>query len=92
MRCDVRPLALAYPFAPGRPLLTPLSALPPPLPSQVIAEGIIKATKELEMTVPVIVRLQGTADKEAKAMIKESGMKIHPFGPSLARLGRARSA
>lgn len=34
------------------------------------------------MTVPVIVRLQGTADKEAKAMIKESGMKIHPFGAS----------
>jgi succinyl-CoA synthetase beta subunit len=45
----------------------------------VIAEGIIKATKELNLTVPLIVRLQGTADKEAKAMIKESGLKIYPF-------------
>ncbi|CED84980.1 succinate-ligase (adp-forming) [Phaffia rhodozyma] len=45
----------------------------------VIAEGIIKATKELDMTVPLIVRLQGTADAEAKEMIRASGMKIYPF-------------
>lgn len=32
----------------------------------VIAEGIIKATKELNLTVPLIVRLQGTKEAEAK--------------------------
>jgi succinyl-CoA synthetase beta subunit len=31
-----------------------------------IAEGVIKATKELEMTVPLIVRLKGTKEVEAK--------------------------
>jgi succinyl-CoA synthetase beta subunit len=32
-----------------------------------IAEGVIKATKELDLKVPLIVRLQGTKEKEAKA-------------------------
>lgn len=45
----------------------------------VIAEGIIKATKELQLSIPLIVRLQGTKEAEAKAMIKESGLKIFPF-------------
>lgn len=52
----------------------------------VIAEGIIKAAKELELTIPLIVRLQGTKADQAKAMIKASGLKIYPFGafdPSL---------
>jgi succinyl-CoA synthetase beta subunit len=47
---------------------------------QVIAEGIIKATKELQLTIPLIVRLQGTKEAEAKKMINESGLKIYPFG------------
>ncbi|KAJ9105990.1 Succinate--CoA ligase [ADP-forming] subunit beta, mitochondrial [Naganishia cerealis] len=45
----------------------------------VIAEGIIKATKELQLTIPLIVRLQGTKEAEAKKMINESGLKIYPF-------------
>ncbi|KAJ9098832.1 Succinate--CoA ligase [ADP-forming] subunit beta, mitochondrial [Naganishia adeliensis] len=45
----------------------------------VIAEGIIKATKELQLTIPLIVRLQGTKEAEAKKMIRESGLKIFPF-------------
>ncbi len=45
----------------------------------VIAEGIIQATKELQMTVPLIVRLQGTKEKEAKEMIKTSNLKIYSF-------------
>nr|WPS94679.1 succinyl-CoA synthetase alpha subunit [Naematelia aurantialba] len=32
----------------------------------VIAEGIIKATKELELSIPLVVRLQGTKEAEAK--------------------------
>jgi succinyl-CoA synthetase beta subunit len=44
-----------------------------------IAEGVIKAAKELDLTVPLIVRLKGTKEPEAKAMIRESGLKIIPF-------------
>ena len=32
-----------------------------------IAEGVIKATKELQLRVPLIVRLKGTKEPEAKA-------------------------
>jgi len=35
----------------------------------VIAEGIIKATKELQLEIPLIVRLQGTKESEAKAYV-----------------------
>lgn len=45
----------------------------------VIAEGIIKATQDLKMDIPLIVRLQGTKEQEAKQLIKESGMAIFPF-------------
>jgi succinyl-CoA synthetase beta subunit len=31
-----------------------------------IAEGVIKATKELQMTIPLVVRLKGTKEQEAK--------------------------
>ncbi|KAJ7462710.1 succinyl-CoA synthetase beta chain, SSC-beta [Mycena galericulata] len=44
-----------------------------------IAEGVIKATKELALDIPLVVRLKGTMEKEAKAMIKESGLKIVAF-------------
>ncbi|KAG9075867.1 hypothetical protein FS749_012426 [Ceratobasidium sp. UAMH 11750] len=44
-----------------------------------IAEGVIKATKELQLTVPLVVRLQGTKEKEAKQLIKDSGLKIYAF-------------
>lgn len=45
----------------------------------VIADGIIQATKELQMTVPLVVRLQGTKEKEAKEMIKSSDLKIYSY-------------
>lgn len=35
----------------------------------VIAEGIIKATKELELSIPLVVRLQGTKEAEAKKYV-----------------------
>lgn len=31
-----------------------------------IAEGVIKATKELQLEIPLIVRLKGTKEAEAK--------------------------
>ncbi|CEQ39055.1 SPOSA6832_00539 [Sporobolomyces salmonicolor] len=45
----------------------------------VIAEGIIMAARELEMTIPLIVRLQGTKENEAKELIRESKMKIFAY-------------
>ncbi|KAF5276959.1 hypothetical protein FQR65_LT16123 [Abscondita terminalis] len=45
----------------------------------IIAEGIIAATKELKLKVPIICRLQGTNVDEAKVLIANSGMKILPI-------------
>jgi len=44
-----------------------------------IAEGVIKATKELRLEVPLVVRLKGTKETEAKKMIKDSGLRIISF-------------
>jgi len=44
-----------------------------------IAEGVIKATKELGLTIPLVVRLKGTKEQEAKELIRESGLKIIAF-------------
>jgi len=35
----------------------------------IIAEGIIAAAKEMRLTVPMVVRLQGTNEKEGKQNI-----------------------
>lgn len=40
--------------------------------------GIIKATKELEMTIPLIVRLQGTKEAEAKKLVSFSPSALTP--------------
>lgn len=45
----------------------------------VIAEGIIAATKELNIKVPIICRLQGTNVDDGKVLIANSGMKILPI-------------
>jgi succinyl-CoA synthetase beta subunit len=42
----------------------------------VIAQGIIKATKELALKVPVVVRLQGSHEEDARALITASDLKI----------------
>ena len=42
----------------------------------VIAEGIITAAKELGMTMPLVVRLEGTNVDKGKKILKESGLHI----------------
>ena len=42
----------------------------------VIAEGVVAATKELGLKVPLVVRLEGTNVEEGKAILKASGLKI----------------
>lgn len=44
----------------------------------VIAEGVIAAAKELKMTVPLVVRLEGTNVELGKKLLAESGLKITP--------------
>ncbi|CAL1696427.1 unnamed protein product [Somion occarium] len=44
-----------------------------------IAEGVIRAKKELSMDIPLVVRLKGTMEDEAKELIRESGLTIIPF-------------
>ncbi len=43
-----------------------------------IAEGIIQAIKEVEVDVPVVVRLEGTKSAEGRALLADSGMAITP--------------
>ncbi|ORY94159.1 hypothetical protein BCR43DRAFT_495970 [Syncephalastrum racemosum] len=42
----------------------------------IIAQGIIAAAKDLEMKIPLVVRLQGTKVEEAKKLIAESNLRI----------------
>lgn len=42
----------------------------------IIAQGIVMAVKDLEIRIPVVVRLQGTRVDDAKALIADSGLKI----------------
>ena len=43
-----------------------------------IAEGIIAAVKEVDVKVPVIVRLEGTNVEKGKDLLKNSGLAIQP--------------
>jgi succinyl-CoA synthetase beta subunit len=42
----------------------------------VIAEGIIAAAKEVKLTIPLVVRLEGTNVEKGKALLSTSGLKI----------------
>jgi len=42
----------------------------------VLAAGVIAAVKELDVTVPIVVRMEGTNVEQGKAMLKESGLNF----------------
>ena len=44
----------------------------------VIAEGVIAAAKEVALSVPLVVRLEGTNVEAGKKLLAESGLKITP--------------
>ena len=44
----------------------------------IIAEGVIAAAREMAITVPLVVRLEGTNVELGKKMMAESGLKIVP--------------
>ena len=43
---------------------------------KVIAKGVIGAAKNVDITVPLVVRLEGNEVEEGKALLKESGMAL----------------
>ncbi|MGA1205784.1 MAG: ADP-forming succinate--CoA ligase subunit beta [Opitutales bacterium] len=45
---------------------------------RVIAAGIIAAARNVEITVPLVVRLEGNEVNEGKALLKESGLSLIP--------------
>jgi len=44
----------------------------------VIAEGVIAATKDLGLDVPLVVRLAGTNVEKGKELLAQSGLNIIP--------------
>ncbi|WP_163579828.1 ADP-forming succinate--CoA ligase subunit beta [Gracilibacillus saliphilus] len=44
----------------------------------VIAEGVVQATKEVGLTIPLVVRLEGTNVDAGKKILAESGLNITP--------------
>ncbi|KAI5962511.1 LSC2 [Candida pseudojiufengensis] len=44
-----------------------------------VAKGLIAATKNFKLDIPVVVRLQGTNMAEAKELIDNSGLKLYAF-------------
>ena len=44
----------------------------------VVAEGIVAAAKELDLSVPVVVRLEGTNVEQGKKILADSGLAITP--------------
>ena len=42
----------------------------------VIAEGVVEATKQVDLDIPLVVRLEGTNVEEGKKILNESGLNI----------------
>ncbi len=44
----------------------------------IIANGVVAATKELGLEVPVVVRLEGTNVEQGREILEKSGLKLTP--------------
>jgi succinyl-CoA synthetase beta subunit len=44
----------------------------------IIAEGVVEAVKEMGLTVPLVVRLEGTYVEQGKEIIRNSGLNVIP--------------
>jgi succinyl-CoA synthetase beta subunit len=49
----------------------------------IIAEGVIAATREVDLKVPLVVRLEGTNVEKGREMLASSGLAIHPAATML---------
>jgi succinyl-CoA synthetase beta subunit len=43
-----------------------------------IANGVVKAARELGTRIPVVIRLEGTNVEQGKAILRDSGLAFHP--------------
>ena len=43
----------------------------------VLAQGVVEAAKEINLTVPLVVRLAGTNFKEGKEILEKSNLKYY---------------
>ena len=41
-----------------------------------VAQGVVQATRETQLTIPLVVRLAGTNVEEGRRILKESGLPI----------------
>jgi malate-CoA ligase subunit beta len=41
-----------------------------------VAQGVVQACNDIDITVPLIVRLAGTNEEEGRRIIRESGLPI----------------
>jgi succinyl-CoA synthetase beta subunit len=58
----------------------------------IIADGVVAAAREMEITVPLVVRLEGTNVELGKKILAESGLKIVPaddLGDAAAKITEA---
>ena len=44
----------------------------------IIAEGVVAAAREMGITVPLVVRLEGTYVEQGKEIIRNSGLNVIP--------------
>jgi succinyl-CoA synthetase beta subunit len=44
----------------------------------VLAQGIVQAAKNIDVKVPIVVRMEGTNVDEGKRILNESGLSLHP--------------
>jgi len=42
----------------------------------VLADGVVKAAREVKLSVPLVVRMEGTNVEQGKAILKDSGIKV----------------
>ncbi|EPE26881.1 Succinyl-CoA synthetase [Glarea lozoyensis ATCC 20868] len=54
-----------------------------------IANGVLLAFKELEMRIPVVVRIRGTNEEEGQRIIAESGLSLHAYDDFEAAAAKA---
>ena len=44
----------------------------------VLAHGVVNAARKLNLSVPVVVRMEGTNSAEGRKILSESGLKLTP--------------
>ena len=44
----------------------------------IVAQGVVNAAKRTGMTLPLVIRMDGTNVEEGRRILKESGLNYHP--------------